>query len=184
MKTSNYVGVIWAWSWSPVAVSTPHVPRVPSRVLTATLRCVTLRCIIWKCHVKMAGMICRVGFPLTFSNVYFPASCATQHNRGMQKENLLECCGGVGTWMIILHRKQISQVCSIHNINILSTASIEVHRVEGSKNLWFSKGYIFHPFQALYCRAWCAYSKKVSYVGVGPSKVGQKRPKLLLASAS
>ena len=38
------------------------------------------------------GMICRVGFPLTFSNVYFPASCATQHNRGMQKETL-ECCG-------------------------------------------------------------------------------------------
>ena len=54
------------------------------------------------------GMICRVGFPLTFSNVYFPASCATQHNRGMQKETL-ECCGGVGTWMVILPRKQISQ---------------------------------------------------------------------------
>ena len=67
-----------------------------------------------------------------------------------------------------------------HSVN---TASIEVHKVEGSKNLWFSKSYIFHPFQALYCRARCADSKKVSYVGVGPRKVGLKRAKLPLASA-
>ena len=64
-----------------------------------------------------------------------------------------------------------------------STASIEVHRVEGSKNLLFSKSYIFHPFQASYCRSWCADSKKVSYVRVGPRKVGLKRAKLPLASA-
>ena len=69
-------------------------------------------------------------------------------------------------------------------VKVRDTASIEVHRVKGSKNLWFSKSYIFHPFQALYCRARCADSKKVSYVGVGPRKVGLKRAKLLLASAS
>ena len=45
------------------------------------------------------------------------------------------------------------------------------------------KSYIFHPFQALYCRARYADSKKVSYVGVGPCKVGQNRVKLLLAIA-
>ena len=55
---------------------------------------------------------------------------------------------------------------------------------KGVKNSWSSKCYIFHPFQALYCRARCADYKKVSYVGVGPSKVGQKRAKLLIAGAS
>ena len=45
------------------------------------------------------------------------------------------------------------------------------------------KSYIFHPFQALYCRARYADSKKVSYVGVGPRKVGLKGEKLPLASA-
>ena len=64
-----------------------------------------------------------------------------------------------------------------------SIPTFEVHRVKGSKNLWFSKSYIFHPFQALYCRARCADYKKVSYVGVGPRKVGLKRAKLPLASA-
>ena len=73
---------------------------------------------------------------------------------------------------------------SYHISNMLYfTPTFEVHRVEGSKNLWFSKSYIFHPFQALYCRARCADSKKVSYVGVGPRKVGLKRTKLPLASA-
>ena len=46
------------------------------------------------------------------------------------------------------------------------TPAIQGHRVEGSKNSWFSKSYIFLPFQVLYCRARCADSKKVSYVGV------------------
>ena len=63
------------------------------------------------------------------------------------------------------------------------TPAIQGHRVEGSKNLLSSKSYIFHPFQALNCRARCADSKKVSYVGVGPRKVGLKRAKLPLASA-
>ena len=40
-----------------------------------------------------------------------------------------------------------------------------------------------HPFLALYCTARCADSKKVSYVRVGPRKVGLKRAKLPLASA-
>ena len=64
------------------------------------------------------------------------------------------------------------------------TPTFEVHRVEERKNLRLSKSYLFHPFQALYCRARCADSKKVSYVGVGPRKVGLKRAKLPLASAS
>ena len=42
---------------------------------------------------------------------------------------------------------------------------------------------LFPHLKALNCRARCADSKKVSYVGVGPSKVGQKRAKLPLASA-
>ena len=72
----------------------------------------------------------------------------------------------------------------LHKITTyIHTPTFEVHRVEGSKNLWFSKIYIFHTFQALYCRARCADSKKVSYVGVGLRKVGLKRAKLPLASA-
>jgi len=54
---------------------------------------------------------------------------------------------------------------------------------KGGKNLPFQKSYFFLLFSALYCRARCADSKKVSYVGVGPRKVGLKRAKLPLASA-
>ena len=50
---------------------------------------------------------------------------------------------------------------------LVCTPAIQGHRVKGS----------------IYCRARCADSKKVSYVGVGPSKVGQKRAKISLASA-
>ena len=64
------------------------------------------------------------------------------------------------------------------------TPAIQGHRVEGSKKFMIFKMLHFYPFQASYCRARCADYKKVSYVGVGPSKVGQKRAKLLLASAS
>ena len=82
------------------------------------------------------------------------------------------------------HIQILAESESVRLVLVSCTPAIQGHRVEGSKNLRSSKSYIFHPFQALYCRARCADYKKVSYVGVGPSKVGQKRAKLLLASAS
>ena len=70
-----------------------------------------------------------------------------------------------------------SKIFAKTKLHVCHTPAIQGHRVEGSE-----KFMIFHPFQALYRRARCDDYKNVSYVGVGPSKVGQKRAKLLLAS--
>ena len=78
---------------------------------------------------------------------------------------------------------EVNQAIIVWSFRVGNTPTFEVHRVEGSKNLRFSKIYIFHTFQALYCRARCADSKKVSYVEVEPSKVRKERAKLPLASA-
>ena len=52
----------------------------------------------------------------------------------------------------------------------LSQRQLRYIEWKGVKIYDFQKSYIFHPFQALYCRARCADSKKVSYVVAGPPK--------------